>query len=147
MRLDRCLKMIAIAGFTVLAAGAGPQRANGQTFTGKSCLDIWNVKVQPIVDTNCVVCHQTASRAGGLSLQRGDAPASLLGVPSTEAKLSRVEPGDPEKSYLFHKIMGTHEHAGGSGERMPVGGALTDAEIAVIERWITACASSAPSGR
>jgi hypothetical protein len=146
MSLDCRLKLITIVGYAVLAASAAPLHAGVQSSKKTSCLDVWNIKVQPIVDNNCVVCHQTTSRAGGLSLQRGDAPASLLGVPSTEAKLARVEPGDPAKSYLFHKIVGTQEHAGGSGERMPVGGALTDAEISVIETWITACPVSSSSG-
>jgi hypothetical protein len=146
MALARYLKMIGLAGLTVFAAGAGSVRADVQPSRDKSCVAAWNAKVQPIADSNCVVCHQTTSRAGGLSLQRGDAPASLLGVPSTEAKLARVEPGDPARSYLFHKIMGTHQGAGGSGERMPVGGELTQAEISVIEGWITACPPATSSG-
>jgi mono/diheme cytochrome c family protein len=50
--------------------------------------------------------------------------------------VSRSEPGSPEKSYLYHKITGTQDEVGGSGERMPKGGQLSDAEIATIRAWI-----------
>jgi hypothetical protein len=42
----------------------------------------------------------------------------------------------PENSYLYHKITGTQASVGGSGERMPRGGQLSDAEIQTIRAWI-----------
>jgi hypothetical protein len=46
----------------------------------------------------------------------------------------RVIPGDPENSYLIHKVEG---RPGISGARMPfLGPYLTDGQILVIKRWI-----------
>jgi hypothetical protein len=50
--------------------------------------------------------------------------------------MHRIEPGSPERSYLYHKITGTQADVGGSGERMPKGGQLSDAEIQTIRTWI-----------
>ena len=64
-----------------------------------------------------------------------DAYANLVGVPSIEqpARL-RVAPGDPENSYIIHKLEGRQ---GITGVRMPLTGTpLTDGQIRVIERWI-----------
>lgn len=47
-----------------------------------------------------------------------------------------ITPGDPDESYLFHKISGTHRDVGGSGFRMPIGPALTGDEIDLVEEWI-----------
>ncbi len=51
--------------------------------------------------------------------------------------MNRVEPGDPEASYLIHKLAGTHLDVGGEGERMPRNGPLLSAdELAAVESWI-----------
>lgn len=134
----RYLSLVGITGLGILAACAGALRADVAS-PGESCTEAWSARIQPIANNYCVVCHQTASRGAGLSLQRGDAPGTLLGVPSTETKLVLVEPGDPSKSYLFHKISGTHTEVGGTGERMPIGGSLTEDEISQIQTWIKGC--------
>ena len=47
---------------------------------------------------------------------------------------TRVVPGNPEASYLIHKLEGRSTIA---GVRMPVGGPyLTQGQIDVIKRWI-----------
>ena len=66
-----------------------------------------------------------------------DFTANTVGVAAAESDLSRIEPGDRESSYLYLKIMGTQESGGGSGSRMPLGGApLSDEEIERIGLWI-----------
>jgi hypothetical protein len=46
----------------------------------------------------------------------------------------RVAPGDPENSYIYHKLEGAPGIVGG---RMPLNGTpLTEGQIRVIERWI-----------
>lgn len=129
-------KTLALCGAAfALFAHVGPALAD------EACLTAFRQSVQPLLNTNCVGCHQDAAPGAGLSLQRSSAPASLLDIPSTQAPLPLIAPGDPEQSYLFHKIAGTHGEAGGLGERMPLGGPLSDADIAVIEDWILGCAA------
>lgn len=123
----------------VTAAVLGLSLAAGSSRADDACVAAFRATVQPILNANCVACHQDAAQAQGLSLQRTSALANLLGVPSQESKLVRIAPGDPQQSYLFRKISGTHLAAGGAGARMPMGGALADSDIKAISAWITGC--------
>lgn len=99
--------------------------------------------IQPILNQNCVVCHQNASPGGGLSLQRGAVVDNTVGVPSQGlASMPRITAGQPGESFLVHKLRGTHAEVGGSGAAMPIGGKLDAAELAAIEEWIGACEAS-----
>lgn len=85
----------------------------------------------------CTSCHNTqlANFNGRLDLTGANAYNRLVGAPSTgKPGAVRVVPGDPENSYLVHKLEG---RAGIVGLRMPISGPyLTDGQIAIIERWI-----------
>jgi hypothetical protein len=98
--------------------------------------------VQPIFTANCAVsgCHAGSNPALGQNLSAGQAYASIVNVTSQEVPdLKRVLPSFPDSSYLVHKVEGTQGSVGGSGGRMPLGGAaLTADEIATIRAWITA---------
>lgn len=97
--------------------------------------------VQPIFSTaGCVNsgCHSGAQPQAGQNLTPGQAFANTVDVASVELpSMDRVEPGDPERSYLVHKIQGTHLTVGGSGDQMPLGlGMLAQQQIDVIRAWI-----------
>ena len=85
----------------------------------------------------CTGCHTSAGRApaGGLELTSAVAYANLVNVGSRgKPGAIRVIPGDPENSYLIHKLEG---RPGIVGARMPLmGPALTEGQILVIKRWI-----------
>lgn len=98
----------------------------------------FNRDIQPIFDTNCVTCHQAAGASGGLNLESGTAYAAIVSVKSGESPLLYVAPGKPDDSYLVRKLQGTHIQVGGSGERMPLTGALDDQSIATIREWVKA---------
>jgi hypothetical protein len=88
--------------------------------------------------TGCVNCHNAtlASVNGGLNLTGSVAYANLVNAPSRDKPgVRRVVPGDPENSYLIHKLEGRSDIA---GVRMPQNGPpyLTTGQIAVIRRWI-----------
>ncbi|MBL8597237.1 MAG: hypothetical protein JNL14_05830 [Devosia sp.] len=110
----------------------------------QACLDAWTRDIQPIVN-RCVGCHQNAAPAGKLSLQKGAAPANLLWVKADEADMPYVTPGDPSRSYLWHKLNGTQAEVGGSGAQMPLGGKLDAKALGAIEAWITGCTEPAPA--
>ncbi len=77
-------------------------------------------------------CHAGASPAGGLNLEDGNSHAMLVGVASTgNMAVNRVEPGQPDNSYLVQRIEGTVT------PRMPLGGpSLSPEEISAIRQWI-----------
>jgi hypothetical protein len=87
--------------------------------------------------TSCITCHTDQGRnpAGGLSL-RGDPYVTLVNRPSVrKAGAVLVVPGDPDASYLIHKLEGRSDIL---GLRMPLAGPpyLTAGQILVLRRWI-----------
>jgi hypothetical protein len=85
----------------------------------------------------CTQCHNAVGRLfNGLDLSPQVSYANLVGVASRgKVGAIRVVPGDPENSYLIHKLEG---RPGIVGVRMPQIGPpyLTDGQILVIKRWI-----------
>ena len=87
----------------------------------------------------CTNCHTTAGGRVppvGMDLGSPNAHAMLVNVPAlNKPGAIRVIPGDPENSYIIHKLEGRSDIA---GLRMPRSGPpyLTDGQIRVIKRWI-----------
>jgi hypothetical protein len=71
----------------------------------------------------------------GLRLDEVNSYGMLVGVASVqEAGVLRVDPGDPDLSYLIHKLEGN----GAIGGQMPLNApALPQSTIAFIRQWIT----------
>jgi len=92
----------------------------------------------------CVQCHVGAGAPQGLRLDSTYSFADLVGVPSREASsLNRVEPFDPDRSYMFQKISGT----AAVGVRMPLGGpVLSNEDIELVRQWIADGALPASAG-
>jgi len=90
-----------------------------------------------IFNTSCAVsgCHRGDNAPLGLDLSAGNAHSNLVNVNSEEVpNLLRVDPGNPDDSYLVMKIEGAPGIAGG---RMPLGRPpLSDAQIQRIRAWI-----------
>jgi len=92
--------------------------------------------VLPILNSYCVMCHLPGAEQGGLSLYP-DAWSRLVGKPSVQSSLLRVDPGSPESSYLYLKLIGTGESVGGSGLQMPFQQAPLDPDqLETIRLWI-----------
>ena len=87
----------------------------------------------------CTECHTGGSAPQGLRLEEGVSYGMLVNVASAEVpSLLRVDPGNPDDSYLIQKLEGT----AAVGDRMPLGGPyLPQADIDVIRQWITDGAS------
>ena len=83
----------------------------------------------------CTACHAGAAAPLGLRLEEGASYALLVNASSVEVPaLRRVEPGNPDASYIIQKLEGT----AAVGGRMPLNGpALPQATIDVIRQWIT----------
>lgn len=92
----------------------------------------------------CTACHAGAAAPLGLRLEEGSSFALLVNAPSVEVPaLQRVQPGNPDASYLIQKLEGT----AAVGGRMPLNQpALPPETIAVIRQWITDGAASSAVG-
>ncbi len=95
--------------------------------------------IQPLIfNVYCTDCHSIVGGTNG-SLQEGEAYDEIVNVPSSDIpSMDRIEPGDPDNSYLYHKVAGTHRAAGGAGGTMPITGdcCLSTDELDMLSTWI-----------
>lgn len=95
----------------------------------------YETDIQPIWNQYCVSCHGGDEPDEGLSLDLG--PEELVSVRAQEAPwFSLVEPGNLGESYLWHKLLGSHETVYGRGDIMPPEGALPTGTILIIQDWM-----------
>lgn len=92
----------------------------------------------------CTQCHNDNGRtpAANLNLLEGRSHSQLVGRGSTtKPGATLVIAGDPENSYLIHKLEGRADIV---GQRMPRtnGPFLTEGQVSIIRRWI---ANGAPN--
>ena len=129
------LAVLAIACDEKLSSITGPTPNLEPTFTSIQ-RDIFEA-ADPAGRPACVNCHTSVGRrpSGGLTLTHDVAYDQLVNVASVErGTLMRVKPGDPDGSYIVHKVEG---RTGIIGARMPLTGPyLTDGQILVLRRWI-----------
>jgi len=89
--------------------------------------------IEPILNANCVPCHQETMAAGGLRL---DAPEHVLqGGASGKA----VIPKSAERSLLYIRLTDT------TAKRMPPVGMVTEEQLALIRAWINLGAKIGPA--
>ena len=91
----------------------------------------------------CTRCHIGAAAPQGMQLDTANAFDNIVGVRSREVgSLFRVEPFNPDDSYLVQKIEGT----AAVGAQMPFGGPPLPAEdIMLIRQWILEGALDTPT--
>lgn len=95
-------------------------------------------EVQAVFAASCTGCHSVGGPAP-FSLEPGVAFGNLVNAPAQQlSSMPRITPGNLDRSYLWHKIQGTHQQVGGRGRRMPIGPPLSAAQIGTIRGWIEA---------
>jgi hypothetical protein len=110
---------------------------NGNPLTGDTSAASDFQEIQDTIFTPiCTNCHLGANAPQGLHLDAANSYALLVNVASKEVPgLMRVNPGNPDASYIVQKIEGT----AAQGARMPFGGPyLTQDRIDLVRRWIAA---------
>jgi hypothetical protein len=136
-------KAIVVIGLSVAAAGcdeklsdvAGPTPNLTPTFSSiqRDIFEAADSSGRPA----CSACHNPnggAFRQVGLDLSTSGSYDSLVGVRSAQKGLLRVAAGDPENSYLLHKLEGRTDII---GNRMPNRGPyLSEGQLAILRRWI-----------
>lgn len=123
-----------LAGEGTGAAPPGPCGPTVDPFASLAC------DVQPIFSASCALsnCHAGGNPQAGQNLSAGLAFSNIVNVFSSQVpRLRRVEPGNPDSSYLVLKIEGDAGAVGGMATRMPLGlPPLDPAEIDTIRSWI-----------
>jgi Bacterial Ig-like domain len=143
MRFGQAMRWAAVLAAVVAAGCTGNGEGldqNGQPLGSEGSSGTLTPDLTSIQDNVftpiCTKCHIGASAPEGLQLDAAHSYALLVGVPSVEQpSLLRVDPGNPDSSYIVLKLEGA---SGISGGRMPLGGPyLPQSTIDVIRQWIT----------
>jgi hypothetical protein len=112
-----------VVGLIAACDGGGDEPAETPTFA----------EVQTrVFAASCAfaTCHIGASPAGGLSLD-GDPYDDLVDAPAMENDaFVRVEPGNPDASYMLMKLEGM------AGSVMPPTEPLSDERLSLVRDWI-----------
>ena len=106
--------------------------------------DVRFAEVFGIFYSRCTGCHHAGTTGRAPEVSSAD---TLVGIESSLPGVVLVVPGDPDASYLYRKLEGTHADVCASrgldamrcGDRMPggVGAApLGDDELAIVRAWI-----------
>lgn len=122
----------------VAAAGCGTKKTLPfEPGGGPPSPDATFTRVQnEVFSVSCALsgCHSGASPTGGMNLSAGVAYGNIVGVPSTErADLDRIQPGDPDRSYMVKKLRGDADIV---GSRMPLVGSITAAQLQLVVDWV-----------
>lgn len=115
----------------------GVGTTGADTSTGEPVSLSWAADVFPVILPASCACHTVG--LGGLTMT--DATASyehLVDVVAFQAPMKLVKPGDPDNSYLLHKLRGTQAAVGGSGVQMPMKGELLSQDkVDLVAQWIS----------
>ena len=120
-----------LALIAALACAAGCTTEGDPLFAG---VDAGTVSTDGLIG-NCSPCHVNGGTSGQLSLD------SFEDLMAGGESGSVVEACSPSTSLLFDKVA---NETPTKGSRMPLGSALSQDLIDVIERWITEGATSSP---
>jgi hypothetical protein len=137
MRPAIALATVALTTACLVAPSVGPPVPGGGVISiSPTFSSISEVVLVPKCATSA--CHSGNPPANApVSLDADRAWQELVGVPSTQAGISLVEPGSPGASYLVNKVRGTQGEVGGLN-LMPLNAEpLSEDEILAIEAWIT----------
>ena len=138
----RVLLLLLLAGLTGMACDESLSKLAGPTPSLEPTFASVQKEIFESTDTAgrvaCVNCHTSTGRnpSAGMNLNHDVAYDQIVNVSSSRKPGAiRVIPGDPENSYLVHKIEGLSDIV---GVRMPFSGPpyLTDGQILILKRWI-----------
>ena len=130
------------------------QKCNGNLDCGDGiCKQNTCTTAEPLAPPNCAVANVDASQAynavkqscgchgggaGGLKFSSADGfRDNMRNVPAQTALLDLVEPANVAQSYLIFKILNQQNKViGGSGNPMPLGKPLSDAQKCLLINWV-----------
>lgn len=104
-------------------------------------------EVRPFLDTTCGGCHSAIGPSAGVTLggagvSSAEVIQGLVGAKASNGEYSLIEPGSPERSWVYLKASGGSESvscksACGRQKMPPSGGGLTADQLQHLHQWIT----------
>jgi hypothetical protein len=140
MRSRPARDLVVLALLALAAAGCGTVKSPTEPLPseGGSAFTFSRIQAEIFTPTCAKAgCHAASAASGGMVLEAGRAYGEIVNRPSTETNLDRIEPGDPERSYLIKKLRGDPDI---TGSQMPFDnpGSLTREQLDGIIGWVRA---------
>ena len=88
-------------------------------------------EVQALLSRVCAPCHTNNGQPPIV-----DTIEETFWVQSSQVELPFIHPGNRARSYIYHKVAGTHIQAGGGGSLMPPNAPLSALEVEGLGLWI-----------
>ncbi len=100
----------------------------------------WKGKILPLLQASCGGCHGGAAPSAGLDIMGTNPHARLLSASKQRGSLNLIQPGSPEKSYLWLKVSGDGSVV---GLRMPLNASnqpipMSQEDLDALQTWILA---------
>jgi hypothetical protein len=135
MRRGTSIALLAVA---LAAAGCGDRKTLPlEPGGGPPSPDATFTRVQAeVFSVSCALagCHSGTAPTAGMNLSAGVSYGNIVGVTSTErGDLHRIEPGDPDRSYMVKKIRGDPDIV---GSQMPLVGSITTGQRQLVIDWV-----------
>ena len=93
--------------------------------------------LEPLVIAHCMSCHDSEEAKGKLVLDPGVGYGRLVGPKSIQdTEMALVEPGDPDRSYLWLKLQHLTEEGKGMPRTLTGSKKLRESELELYRRWI-----------
>jgi hypothetical protein len=117
----------------ILAIGCGtqvPEVPDEETVS-------YSAHLEPLVIAHCLSCHDSGEAKAKLVLDPGLGYEGLVGPRSIQVpEMALVEPGDPERSYLWLKLQHVTEKGKGMPRTVTGSKKLRETELELYRRWI-----------
>lgn len=118
---------------TVIALGCGtpvPEVPDGEPVS-------YSAHLESLVIAHCLSCHESEDAKAKLVLDPGVGYERLVGPASVQVpEMALVEPGDPERSYLWLKLQHVTEEGKGMPRTVAGSKKLRESELELYRRWI-----------
>ncbi|MET0390062.1 MAG: hypothetical protein ABW321_29090 [Polyangiales bacterium] len=112
---------------------------------------VFATQVRPFLDSTCAGCHSAIAPTAGVTLggagvSSAEVISGLVGMKASNGEYALVEPGAPEKSWLYLKVSGDAKTVTCSGacdrqSMPPSGNGLSTTQLDSLRQWIMAGAS------
>ena len=122
-----------VGAVLILAIGCGsqvPEVPDEETVS-------YSAHLEPLVIAHCLSCHDSEEAKAKLVLDPGIGYDRLVGPRSIQVPdMALVEPGDPERSYLWLKLQHVTEEGKGMPRTVSGSKKLRESELELYRRWI-----------
>ena len=141
LRLARDVGALALAALVAGSCGSvkSPTEPSPPPTTGGQALTFAQIQAQIFTPTCAKAgCHAASAASGGMVLEAGRAYGEIVNHPSSEqSTLNRIQPGDPDRSYMIKKLRGDPDI---TGSQMPQDnpGSLPRAQLDGLIAWVRA---------